>query len=300
MSVTPSLAASVLSGLGAALNNLLFLAQAPLMMRMVREGSSEGYSWAPSIALLTLFCLWSGYTVFILPTAALYAGNFPGMVVPFVNLCLFVVYASSIRRRLVITCATLLCIGSTWGLACGLFLGAGVTNSNNIFSGIVSAVTLLYFISPLLALAAALKSLDTSRVPLLLSCVQLIQSAVWVAAGVLLFDNFITGLNAVGFAFAVGQLVCYFVIRSRIRRRDAALALAPKSVTDDVEDDRALPPAVAAKSVSSEDILPAVADATASAVISVNTPPGIAIPLSAPPGIAGPEIRRTPSPTLKA
>jgi hypothetical protein len=53
----------------------------------------------------------------------------------------------------------------------------------------------------------ATKSLDTKRVPRLLSVVQLIGSSTWVIYGLLVGDNFIVTPNAVGAALAIVQMI---------------------------------------------------------------------------------------------
>ena len=54
-----AIGASVFSALGAAGNILLFLAQVPLMRQIIREKSSDAYSWLPSITLMSCMSMWS-------------------------------------------------------------------------------------------------------------------------------------------------------------------------------------------------------------------------------------------------
>ena len=118
-------AVEVFSGLGAALNIALFLSQFPLVLQFIREGSSDRYPWLPSFALMSAMALWSGYVTFVIPTPQLYAGNFPGMIISFLNLVAFIVFASTWRRRATIALATVLALGAAWGFSAGVFLGGG-------------------------------------------------------------------------------------------------------------------------------------------------------------------------------
>lgn len=51
--------ASGFSGLGAAMNNLLYLSQIPLIYALVKEGTSDRYTFLPSLTLMVLMSGWS-------------------------------------------------------------------------------------------------------------------------------------------------------------------------------------------------------------------------------------------------
>jgi lipid-A-disaccharide synthase-like uncharacterized protein len=63
----------------------------------------------------------------------------------------------------------------------------------------------------------ATKSLDTSRVPRLLSIVQLVGSLTWITYGALVGDNFVVVPNLVGATFAAIQLLVLLYIHVRQR-----------------------------------------------------------------------------------
>ena len=221
----PSTAASVFTAIGAAGNILLFLSQTLLIRQLVKEGSSERYSFLPSLTLMGCLTLWCAYTVWVLPEPQLYAANFPGMIIPFLNLLTFAVYASP-ARRLRILGATALTLGAAWGVPAGLFVGR-VERADTILGIIICVASISFFVSPVEALLAAWREQDTSRVPILMSMVQFFQAGVWVVAAVLLSDVFILGVNAAGAASALAQIACYTLITLRSKRA-AALAGEPK------------------------------------------------------------------------
>jgi len=88
-------------------------------------------------------------------------------------------------------------------------------------------LSIFFWISPLPALRRALLDADASRVPVLLSCVQVVQSCVWITAGVLLNDKFIWGCNVGGLLAAILQLAVYALIRLRLRALAAAATAKP-------------------------------------------------------------------------
>ena len=92
-----------------------------------------------------------------------------------------------------------------WGVAFAIFFG-GVRNASNVLGWVVSAVNCTFFVSPLRRLYYAVREQDVSRVPTHLTYVQIGQSAVWMAAALLLGDPFILGVNTIGEAFALLQL----------------------------------------------------------------------------------------------
>ena len=209
--------AGVFTAIGAAGNNVLFLAQVPLMRKIMREGSSDAYSWMPSLTLCGSMTLWSAYTVFVVPTVQLYIANFPGMILPALYLCVFATYASSWAKRGRILAAGAAVLVAGWGFSAALFAGGGVSNAGAISGGVTTCVSLLFFLSPLAQLRVAVRELDISRVPVALSAVQCVQSAVWIFAAYHMRDGFIVTVNSAGLAFGALQLaiIAYVVRRQR-------------------------------------------------------------------------------------
>jgi hypothetical protein len=213
-----AVATEVFSAIAAAGNIILFASQIPLMWRLIRvDGDSTHYDWLPSLTMMTTMSLWCGYTQFYLNSPQLYAANFPGMILPFLYLTIFVIYSKDNSRRMRIAGATLLSIAVTWGFSAGVFLG-GVANPTTVSGGVTAAVNISFFVSPLRQLYRSVRELDLSRVPVLLSVVQFWQSLAWIIAAALLDDGFILGVNSAGFGFAILQLSVVFYVR-RVRRR---------------------------------------------------------------------------------
>ena len=134
------------------------------------------------------------------------------MIIPFINLCFFTAYASPARRKLHIAALTLLVLGAAWAVPIGLFLG-GAADAGLALGVVICVCSVSFFVSPMHALWGAWRDRDTSRVPLLLSCVQVAQSVIWVIAGALLGDPFILGVNCAGLASGTLQIATFFFIK---------------------------------------------------------------------------------------
>lgn len=214
------MSAAVVNGLvttGAVANVLLFLSQAPMVAMMVREKDSTLYPWLPSLTLMSTLSLWSGYTVNTYSARDrpdLYAGNLSGVAIPFVFLALFAWYAKTAAARARIVGATLGCLAVTWAFSEALFL-TKTPNATNISGAVTCAVNATFFYAPLRAIFDAARELDARRIPTLLTLVQLGQSLPWIAAGALLPDYFILGVNAAGECAALAQLagLAYIALR---------------------------------------------------------------------------------------
>ena len=116
-----SSALQVLSWVAALGNVILFVSQAPLMLSIVREGTSDKYSWLPSITLLNASSFWSGYTVWVLTDPVFWVANFPGMFFPAVFLLIFATYSSTPLRRAQILGATALSLAASWAFSVAVF-----------------------------------------------------------------------------------------------------------------------------------------------------------------------------------
>lgn len=225
-----SIAANVFSALGAAGNFILFLSQVPLMRRIFQEKDSTKYSYLPSVALIATLSLWSAYTIFVIPTPQLLAANFSGVGIPMFYIGIFMWFSQTWLRRVQIFAITLTALAVAWGVALGILLG-GVKNGGSVVGWITAVVNCGFFVSPLKRLYEAVREMDISRVPTLLTYVQLVQPLVWVIAAALLNDPFILGVNAIGLTFAWIQ---FFVIQY-IKCRRAAIDKAKASADPDGE-----------------------------------------------------------------
>lgn len=216
------MSASLVSALvttGASANVLLFLSQVPLVAKCIHDGDSTRYPWMLSLTLMATMSLWSAYTANAYTAAArpdLWTGNFSGIVINFLYLCIFAWYAKSFAARARIMGSAIASLAVTWAFAEALFL-SNTPYATTIVGAVTCAVNATFFYAPLHAIYDATHELDARRVPELLAFVQLGQSLVWIAAGALLPDYFILGVNIAGEASALAQLggIAYVALRRR-------------------------------------------------------------------------------------
>jgi hypothetical protein len=199
-------ATTVFSALGAVGNILLFAAQIPLVYRMhTVDRDASKYDPLPSYTLLFAMSLWSGYAVWVLPTVQLYVANFSGVILPLAYLFFFALHSHG-AARLRVVATTLLISAAAWLICWGVYVKSGRADATTIGGAVTVTVNCTFFIAPLRKLHEAVALRDLSRVPVALSVVQFFQGLTWIIAAALLRDNFILGVNAAGWGFAILQL----------------------------------------------------------------------------------------------
>lgn len=226
------------------------------MLRIVRERDSRKYSPLPSLTLMAAMSLWSAYAVFVIPTIQLFVANFSGVIIPLVYMTIFALYEPTFLGRIRHISSAIFILVATWGIAVGIFLG-GVPDAASVFGWFVSAVNCTFFIAPLKRLRDAIYEQDVSRVPTLLTYVQIGQSAVWMSAALLLGDPFILGVNTIGEAFAILQLAIILYVKrlSHDKQRHRGEELGGSSIsssptaTPDISEDCGLDAVVSAPDV---------------------------------------------------
>jgi len=190
--------------------------------------------------------LWSGYAVWVLPTVQLYVANFSGVVLPFTYLCFFAFHSRGAARARIVATTTLL-LAAAWLIVWGIYAMSGSPSAVSIGGGVTVACNCAFFVAPLRKLREAITLRDLRHVPVTLSIVQFFQGLTWIIAAFLLRDNFILGVNAAGWGFAILQLCVILYVKRRgpaqvaadgeagpkalvlVNDADAAAASAPES-----------------------------------------------------------------------
>ena len=216
---------------GVILSIFLYASQLPLMRRLWRERDATlpGYSYLPILGQIAQAGPWCGYALCIQPTVALLAANFAGVGFAWLYLIIFAVFTPTLMGRLkIMVSGTVVCgaivafyvrgVQDVMELANIVFLFATKDLDNPLFclqallfspatgpsnetaiqiAGIVTVVVnQAFWVVPFVGLWRALNSLDTRRISLLLSALQLIALSVWSAYGVLLQDVYVQVLKS--------------------------------------------------------------------------------------------------------
>lgn len=228
--------------LGTCINIVLFFSEVPLVRRLIKERRAEGYCYLPMLSLAALSSLWLSYTVLVKPEVfAYWFNNILGLSVASSILFVHMRFSQPERRRKL----ALTLLGTVVG--CVLFYiisfkALEFSTAVRICASTTVGVNILFFVTPLKQLFLALKSLDTSRVPVTLSVVAFCGSSTWTVNGILLGDPYIWVANVVGLLLTTTQLgILVYIRRARKRLGDAgvaptqlqdgAAAAAPTSVT---------------------------------------------------------------------
>ena len=220
------LAITVFSSLGCVLNNALFISQTPMLRRLVKEGDSTRYPFLPSLTLMSVMLAWSIYTVYVTPLVSIMVANFPGVVINLTNLMVIAWYSKSRARGAGVFALAWLCLGAVFAIFVSIFERHERAYAASTAGAIMATLNACFFLSPLRALAVAVRKLDVSAVPTSLSYVQLLQSGVWIVVGVLYPDNFIIGVNSAGAVLALVQIALISYVRYRTRAAGEGTATA--------------------------------------------------------------------------
>lgn len=178
----------------------------PLLRRIILEQSSSSFTRLP-IWTMTITTLQIGlYGVFTLgwpDCLQLALCNFLGALFWLVNVVVFIAYAGSPRERLELAAYYLASLVWGVGLPLGLYLSPSTASlapstKQTILGVFMQAANFSGFLSPVSSLVVAWREKDVTRVPGMLSYVNLVNSTLWVAYGVLLGDGWIWIPNVVG------------------------------------------------------------------------------------------------------
>jgi len=209
-----------LSGFGTFLSLVLFLSQIPSIRRMAREGDAAPYPKTPNLLLLGNCLLWSGCAIFVQKRGDLLAVNGIGAAFTTTFAILFYKYTKdhASQRRL-------------FWLVAGMYIGTAVFFAvlflmpfdipEAMAGGIAKTVAVIcntaMFGGTIRAVVTAVKQLDSSRVPTLLTITCLLCAAVWGLFGVVIDDWFVVAPNAAGVVISGVQLIALGYISWKLR-----------------------------------------------------------------------------------
>jgi solute carrier family 50 protein (sugar transporter) len=209
-----------LSGFGTFLSLVLFLSQIPSIRRMAREGDAAPYPKTPNLLLLGNCLLWSGCAIFVQKRGDLLAVNAIGAAFTTTFAILFYKYTkdhASQRRQF-------------W-LVAGLYIGTAVlfaalflmpfdipeATAGGMAKTVAVVCNTAMFGGTIRAVLTAVKQLDSSRVPTLLTITCLLCAAVWGLFGVVIDDWFVVAPNAAGVIISGAQLIALGYISWKLR-----------------------------------------------------------------------------------
>jgi len=214
-------AGTKLSWFAFALNVSLHFAQVPLMRVMLADAdpaSREKYSHWPAVFQAAACAQWLAYGVFVLPSLPLVINNAIGLTVSLFYIACFVSARPTAAARLAGAALWIGVVGFAV-LTYGVLYPSGPSRSSPVRDiwavSVTTAVTILLWSSPLVALREAARELDVRRVPVPLTLVMFSATLAWLIAGLLVGDMALIVCSAFGVFFSGLQIVVMLWIRAQ-------------------------------------------------------------------------------------
>jgi len=221
---------SLLLTSGTIINFVVFGAEIPLTLKLVRERDATRYSFYPALSLLFMSSLWGMYTIYVQPLVAFFIGNGVALTMGLIYLGTHYVFTKDhARRRKLMALVLGLCSFSVI-LYVSAFSYAEFDTARTLCASVTVTVNVAFFVAPLKQLYLAAKLLDTSRVPTLLSVVTFLGSLNWTAIGFELGDPYIRNPNVCGLVLTTTQLG--ILVYVRLRRRQLGLDRGVQPLAD--------------------------------------------------------------------
>lgn len=201
----------VIGIIGNVISILLFLSPILTFWRIVKSQSTEDFEPAPYVVTL-LCCSLSVYYDVIKPGEYLVASiNGIGVVMEFIYVFLFLIYAPSSARVKTLILVGVLDVGFFGGVV--LFLQLVVEKSFHIMvMGVLSAsLNVAMYASPLAVMKTVITTKSVEYMPFLLSLFLTLNGGVWTLYAIVDRDVFIGLPAGLGLAFGAIQVVLYMM-----------------------------------------------------------------------------------------
>lgn len=204
------------SSFGTVLAIILFASQIPMFRQLIRAGSSEGFTVPPTFFLFGNCLLWSGCAIFVQHRIDLLAVNGIGVAFTIVYLAIFIRYTHDpVKKRKLFTISM-----SIFAFSVGVFvvlfllpLGVPAEPAGVIAKSCAVAFNICLFGGAINAVRDAVRTLDASKVPTLLTVVSLLCAMNWGLFGLVIDDAFVAAPNGIGVLLSGGQLAALVYIR---------------------------------------------------------------------------------------
>ncbi|XP_068662258.1 bidirectional sugar transporter SWEET16-like [Aristolochia californica] len=196
---------------------LIFASPIPTFFRIVKSGSTEDFEGLPYVCTFLSSSLWTYYGM-AKPGGYLIATvNSVGVVLEFIYVTLFLIYAPPLTRVKTGICVAILDVG---------FLGAAILVTRLVIHGTLQVtvigllcvgLTTVMYASPLAAMKTVITMRSVEYMPFFLSFSLFINGGIWTFYSVLERDIFVGVPNGTGFVFGVVQLILYATYRNAKR-----------------------------------------------------------------------------------
>jgi uncharacterized protein with PQ loop repeat len=200
----------------------LYCSQLPLMRVMLADkdpNSLARYSVIPSLLQAITTSMWIGYGSLAINSSQLLACNAIGIALALIYVSAFVIKKPLRRDKLIAAVGYIAAVGFAL-VVYGVLYSNAYAERDKVAGAFTTAITILFWMSPLAALREAFIARDDKRVPVPMTLTMILNNASWLAVGVLIGDLPLIICNTVGVAVCILQLV--IIVYLKMRRRAAA------------------------------------------------------------------------------
>lgn len=213
-------AVDVVSYIGLFVSTLLCLSGFPFLRAVLRAGSADGFTKLPTITVSVVCLMTLLYAIFVIKRVdGFLICNAVGLLLWFINFVVLFAWSSP-GKRCAFGATYVALLASGIALYLVLFVALEPTAvSVNVVAAVGNSFNIFSFLSPVRAIAEALRALDTERVPQLFSILTAVNCSLWMSFGLLLAppEPWIWAPNLLGVSISVAQLVALAYIHLRIR-----------------------------------------------------------------------------------
>jgi uncharacterized protein with PQ loop repeat len=199
----------------------LYCSQLPLMRVMIADAdpiSLARYSVIPSLLQAITTSMWIGYGSLAINSSQLLACNAIGIVLALIYVSVFVMKKPARRDKLIAAAGYIAAVGFAL-VVYGVLYSSAYAERDKVAGAFTTAITILFWMSPLAALREAFIARDDKRVPVPMTLTMILNNAAWLSVGVLIGDLPLIICNAVGVAVCILQLI--IIVSLKLRRRRA-------------------------------------------------------------------------------
>jgi hypothetical protein len=198
----------------------LYCSQLPLMRVMLADAdpiSLSKYSVLPSLLQAITTSMWIGYGSLAINAPSLLACNAIGIALALIYVIAFVIKKPAWRDKFIAAVGYIIAVGFALVLY-GVLYTSAYAERNQVAGAFTTAITILFWMSPLAALREAFIARDDKRVPVPLTLTMILNNASWLAVGVLIGDLPLIVCNVVGVAVCILQLIIIVYLKLDRRR----------------------------------------------------------------------------------
>ncbi|MED6120168.1 hypothetical protein PIB30_018374 [Stylosanthes scabra] len=203
--------------IGTVLSLLVFASPITTFREVVKKKSTENYKGAPYIATFLCTSLWSFYGV-LKPGGFLVAAvNGAGALFHCVYILIFILYSPQDTKMRTAHYVGVVDVGFVATVISVTVLVLDGSIQLTVLGMLCSALTVLMYASPLLAMRTVIKTKSVEYMPFLLSLFMFLNAGAWALYSLLLRDFYIGIPNFVGLVLGSAQLTVYLMYKEKAR-----------------------------------------------------------------------------------